>query len=68
MIINTRRHLTTYKQVFSEAMGALYENNSKKARSVFVPEGLDERSDSTELAEVLAVYCLGTVRKSVPSR
>jgi hypothetical protein len=26
-----------------------------KARSVFVPEGLNERSDSTELAEVLAL-------------
>ena len=24
----------------------------------FIPEGLHDRSDSTELAEVLAVYCL----------
>jgi len=30
----------------------------KKARSVFIPEGLYERSDPTELAEVLAVYRL----------
>jgi hypothetical protein len=28
-------------------------------RIVFVPEGLNNGSDSTELAEVLAVYCLG---------
>jgi hypothetical protein len=41
---------------------------STKDTKRFVPEGLDECSDSTELAEVLAVYCLGTVRKSVPSR
>ena len=25
---------------------------------VFVPVGLDDRSDSTELAEVQAIYCL----------
>ena len=28
--INTHCHLTTYKQDFSEAMGALYENNSRR--------------------------------------
>jgi hypothetical protein len=32
----------------------------QKTTKDFVPEGLDERS--------LAVYCLETVRKSVPSR
>jgi hypothetical protein len=30
MTINTHCHLTTYKQDFSEAMGALYENNSRR--------------------------------------
>jgi hypothetical protein len=40
---------------------------SRTVTKHFVPEGLDERSDSTELAEVLAVYCLETVKKSVPS-
>jgi predicted TIM-barrel fold metal-dependent hydrolase len=30
MIINTHCHLTTYKQDFSEAMGALYENNYRR--------------------------------------
>jgi len=34
----------------------------------FVPEGLDEGSDSTELAEVLAVHCLKCVYKKDPTR
>jgi len=33
MIVNTHRHLTTYKQDFSEAMGALYENNYNERAS-----------------------------------
>jgi hypothetical protein len=32
-------------------------------RKVFVPKGPDDSSDSTELAEVLAVYCLGMRKK-----
>ncbi len=36
--------------------------------SEFVPEGLNDRSDSTELAEVQAIYCLVSVQKGEPSR
>ena len=32
------------------------------------PVGTNEGSDSTELAEVQAVYCLGWLKKSAPSR
>jgi len=34
----------------------------------FVPEGLNDRSDSTELAEVQAIYCLGQAKWEDPSR
>jgi hypothetical protein len=37
-------------------------------RLEFVSRGLDDGSDSTELAEVQAVHCLGPVRKGAPSR
>jgi len=33
-----------------------------------VPEGLNDRSDSTELAEVQAIYCLEQVQSRNPSR
>ena len=33
--------------------------------NVFVPEGLNDRSDSTELAEVLTVYCQGPAHKRI---
>ena len=39
-----------------------------KGPNVFVPEGLIDSSGSTELAEVLAVYCLECARKMSPSR
>ena len=36
-----------------------------QAGGVFVPKGQNDGSDSTELAEVLAVYCLEWVVKRV---
>jgi hypothetical protein len=39
-----------------------------KDAGVFVPEGPDDRSGSTELAEVQAIYCLESRSKRDPSR
>jgi hypothetical protein len=41
---------------------------SRRDLRVFVPEGLNDRSDSTELAEVQAIYCLECVQEGDPSR
>jgi hypothetical protein len=44
------------------------ESNMKTRAQGLCSEGTDDSSDSTELAEVLAVYCLEIRSKKDPSR
>jgi hypothetical protein len=44
----TRRRNGMWRRFYGQVSG-----------KVFVPKGLDDSSDSTELADVLAVYCQG---------